>query len=301
MNEKDIEKVLKRYGVIITPIIIAVILLFTSIYTIQEGYVGIVKRFGKAIEQVDAGIHLKIPFTDSIQEIEVRTKKNTEKMMVATSEQMRAEAIVSINWTVKREAVLDLYKKYGSLAQFEERILDPRLREVSKQGIAMFTAEENINKRESVTNAIKEAFLEEITPFPVVINSVQYENISLPTNYLESIDRKQTAKNERDAEQFKLEKQKLEAMREVNTADAQKQARKLEADGIAYKIETEAKAQAKKVELLGKAEATAIELKAKALKNNPLIVELTKAQNWNGILPTTVMGDSSSVLMDLRK
>ncbi len=280
---------------------IGALLLLSGIYTINEGYIGIVKRFGKAIGQVEPGIHLKIPFVDSIRDIEVRTKKNTETMLVATSEQMRAEAIVSINWTVKKDSVLQLYKQYGSLKQFEERILDPRLREVSKQGIATFTAEENINKREAVTDVIKAQFLEEVANFPITIESVQYENISLPKNYLESIDRKQTAKNERDAEQFKLERQKLEAMREVNTADAQKQAQKLKADGIAYKIRTEAKAQAEKVEMLGKAEAKAIEMKSKALKNNPLLIELTKAQNWDGALPSTVMGENAGVLMDLRK
>ena len=51
----------------------------------------------------------------------------------------------------------------------------------------------------------------------------------------------------------------------------------------------------------GIAEAKAIDAKGKSLRNNPLIVELTKAQRWNGGLPTTVMGSSSSMpILDMR-
>ncbi len=288
-------------GSIVVVIIFGLATFFSGVYTVSEGYVGVVKRFGKAIDQVGPGLNVKIPFIDSVEDIEVRTKKNVEEMVGATSEQMRATIKVSINWTVKKEAVLSLYKQYGSLQQFEERILDPRLREVVKQSVAQYTAEENINQREKVTNTIRDAFLKEIKGFPVTINSVQYENITLPENYLASIDKKQTAKNERDAEKFKLERQKLEAMREVNTADAQKQAAQLKADGIAYKIKIEAHAQAEKIKLLGKAEADAIRQKALALQNNKMLVEYQKALSWDGKLPTTMMGESSNVLMDLRK
>ena len=300
MEELNPVKYIKHVvGGVVGLLTIAIVL--SSFYTVPEGYQGVVKRFSEAKDQVGPGLHWKVPFIDSVEEIEVRTKKNTETMSVATKEQMRAAAVVSINWTVKKEAVLELFKQYGSLSQFEERMLDPKLRDIAKRSISKFTAEDNINNREQVTDMIKSEFLDAVADLPVTIESVQFEDIQLPENYLRSIDAKQTAKNERDAEKFKLEKQKLEAMRAVNTADAEKQSAQLKADGIAYKIETEAKAEAAAIILKGEAEAKAIQAKATALKNNPLIVELTKAQNWNGTLPTTVMGDGTSVLMDIRQ
>ena len=280
---------------VVLPLIIA------TIYTVQEGHQGIVKRFGKVVGQVEPGIHLKYPVADSVIILEIRTKKNVEEMPVATKEQMRSIAILSVNYSIKKSEVLDVYKKYGSLDQFESRVIDPAFREVSKAGISKFTAEENINKRQDVTAVIKASFLDKMVGIPVVIESVQYEDIQLPKKYLESIDAKQTAKNQRDAEHFKLEKQKLEAMREVNTADANRQANEKLADGNAYRTRTEAKAEAEKVKMLGEAEAEAIKAKATALKNNPLVIELTKAQQWSGVLPTHILGDSTNLLMDMRK
>jgi len=180
------------FGIIGTGILIVGIGM--SVYTVDEGNIGIIKRWGKATEQVQPGLHFKIPIADNVIEIEVRTRKNVEKMPVATSEQMRASATVSVNWTVNQSSVLELYKKYGSLDQFESRILDPKLREASKAGIAKFTAEENINKRGQVTTVINDLFMSEIKGYPITINSMQYENIELPKQYLESINRKQTAK-----------------------------------------------------------------------------------------------------------
>ena len=272
----------------------------SSMYTVNEGHIGVIKRWSEAIAQVDPGLHFKMPFIDTVEEVEIRTRKNVEKMPVSTKEQMRAEAIVSTNWTVKKEFVLQLYKQYGSLAQFEERILDPKLRTMSKENISKFTAEENINKREVVSGNIYASLAESMASYPVTVDTLQYEDIKLPEKYLKSIDDKQTAKNERDAEAFRLAKQAQVAQQKVNTANAERDAAKARADGEAYKIEKEAEAHAKSISLKGKAEAEAIKAKAAALKSNPLIVELTKAQNWNGALPTTMMGDGQGVLMDLR-
>lgn len=280
--------------------IFVIIIGFSSIYTVDEGYMGVVKRLGQVTGQVNPGLHFKAPFIDEIIHLEIRTKKNVESMPVATKEQMRADATISVNWTVKKEAVLDLYKQYGSLEQFEERVLDPRLREVSKRSISKYTAEENINTREAVTDTIKSEFMEKVSGLPVTIDSIQYENIDLPQIYLTSINAKQTAKNERDAEQFKLEKQKLEAMRAVNTAEANKQSAQLEADGIAYKIKVESEAEAGKIAIIAEAEAKAMKIKAESLKSNVDLIEYQKAISWDGKLPQTVLGSNPGVLMNLK-
>ena len=49
-------------------------------------------------------------------------------------------------------------------------------------------------------------------------------------------------------------------------------------------------AEAESIRIKGLAEAEAITAKAKALGNNPLIVKLTEAQNWDGKLPATMLG-----------
>ncbi len=256
----------------------------SSFFTVEEGHVGIVKRFSEAKHQVNPGLHFKVPFVDTVEEIEVRTRKNIEKMPSSTSEQMPVTVDASVNWTVNKEAAIELFRKYGGLTQFEQRILDPRFRSATKSVIPQYTAEQLIQDRAVAIAGIESELIKEMEAFPVKVDNIQIENIVLPRKYLESIETKQTEKNLADAEKFRLERQKLEALREVNTADAQ-------AQGILKVAEAEAKA----TEIKGLAEAKAIEAKGKALRDNPLIIQLTQAQSWDGVLPQTVMGEKGAL------
>ncbi len=271
------------------PLALIVLAAFQSYYIVVEGHVGVVKRFGEAKHQENPGLHFKIPFIETVELIEVRTRKNAERMASSTKEQMPVTIEVSVNWTVNKEAALDLFKKYGGLLQFEQRILDPRFRSATKDTIPQFEAEQLIQDRASAIQGIERRLTEEMAGFPVAVDNIQIENIILPKKYISSIEIKQTEKNLAAAEKHKLERQRLEALRDVNTADAK-------AQGI-LKV---AEAEAQSILLKGRAEAKAIEAKAKALKNNPLIVKLTEAQTWDGQLPATIMGSSSLPILDMR-
>lgn len=290
MNQLQVSKPGASVLIMSVSAVVVAILLFLSFYTVEEGHVGIVKRFGEAKHQVDPGLHFKIPLVDSVEEIEVRTRKNVETMPSSTKEQMPVKAEVSVNWTVDKAAALDLFRRYGGLVQFEQRILDPRFRSVTKDSLPKFEAEQLIQDRAEAIMRIERMLIEEMSEFPVSVDNVQIENIQLPEKYIQSIQIKQTEKNLADAEKHKLERQRLEALREVNTADAK-------AQGIVKVAEAEASA----IRLKGEAEADAIEAKAKALRDNPLIVKLTEAQTWDGQLPKTVLGDGAMPILDFRK
>ncbi|BDY04311.1 SPFH domain-containing protein [Ferrimonas sp. YFM] len=275
------------------------VVITSTFYTVDEGHVGIVKRFGQAQQQVNPGLHVKIPLADSVQKLEIRTRKNVETLKAATHEQMPVDVDVSINWTVIRSEAFDLYRNYGGLDQFENRILDPRLRSAAKDAIARYKAEEIVQNRGKVIAKIEENVISTMSEFPVKLDSVQIENLVLPQKYLQSIETKQTEKNLAAAEKHRLERQKLEAQREVNTAEAKRDAEKARADGNAYAILTEAQAEAEAIKVKGLAEAEAMREKAGAIAQSPLLVEYVRAQNWDGKLPSTMMGSEQNVLWNL--
>jgi regulator of protease activity HflC (stomatin/prohibitin superfamily) len=296
---KDGKKINYKKGLIIPVILLAGMLVNGTIFTVDEGHVGIVKRFGKAVSQQEPGIHVKVPLMDDVVEMEVRTRKNVETMNAATAEQMPIKAVTAVNWTVTRSAAIDLYKQYGGLDQFEQRILDPRLRSASKAGLAEFKAEKIVQNRNEAIRRIEELLEEETAGLPIELGDVQLENLELPAKYIQSIETKQTELNLAAAEKHKLERQKLEAMREVNTATAQRDATKAKADGEAYKIRAEAEAQAYAITEKGRAEASAIKAKANAIASNQVLVEYIRAQQWDGKMPTTIMGGDNAVLWNM--
>ena len=281
------QTLLSFFGVFI--LILAIIVGWSSWYITPEGHVDVVKKFSKAEYVAEPGLNFKIPVVSTTDTIEIRTRNlRITQLAAATKEQMPVTAIVSMNWLVKKESVLHLYKDYGSLEQFESRVIIPRFTALAKESISKYTAEEAINKRDLVSATLKTTLVDSMKDLPVDISIVNIEDITLPEVYKKSIETKQTEKNLADAEVFKLQRQNLEAQKLVNTANA-------EADSIRAR----AQAEAESISLKGRAEAEAIQAKAKALNDNPLIVELTKAQNWNGQLPNTVIGSNIPMLMQM--
>lgn len=301
-NLPDLTQIMGKSKSVVVIIVMAFVLLivaFQALYTVDEGHVGIIKRFGEATEQVNPGLHVKIPFVDRIEVLEIRTRKNVEKLNASTHEQMPVTAEVSINWTVRRDQAFELFKSYGGLSQFETRILDPKLRSAAKDALARYKAEEIIQNRSRVITQIEELLLEEMKEYPVKLDSAQLENLGLPAKYIQSIETKQTEKNLAAAEKHRLDRQQLEAQREVNTANAKRDAAKATADGKAYSIEIEAIAEAQAIRVKGVAEAESIKKKADALSQSRVLVEYVRAQQWNGQMPQTMMGEGQNILWNM--
>lgn len=270
--------------------LIGLITVFDGYFITEEGTVDIVNRTGKIVRQTEPGLNFKIPFVESNRGIDIKTRKNYEEMPVSTSEQMPATGKVSLNWRASKDSVINIVSNYGSLDVFESNVLDPIFRDITKTTIAKYTAEDNTIKRDIVKSEITEGLKIAYKGLAVEVQNVNIEDIRFSDNYLQSINTKQTAKNLAEAEKFELEKQGLKAQQKTNTDRA-------EADGRLLI----AKADAESIELKGKAEALAIAAKALALKSDPLVIELTKAQRWNGSYLTTGIGQGTDVLLDIRE
>lgn len=266
--------------------VVALFAVIASFYTVDEGHVGIVKRWGKAVSQVNPGLHFKVPFMDTVEHIEVRQRKNVEELAAATANQLPITAVVSINWTANKESAMSLFIKYGGLKQFEDRILDPKLRSAAKAALSKYRADQLIRDRQAAVATIMDNMVGQLEGFPVTINSPQIENVGLPPVYAEAVLQKEKARENAEREKHRLEQQRLVALQKVNTAEAEAQAKRLAADAEAYRIVTEAKASAEKVLRIGK-----------ELEAFPIYVEQRRNLQWNGALPRVVMSPDTDVLM----
>lgn len=270
------------------PVLLLVAIVMMSWYTVAEGHVGIVKRWSEAKFQVGPGLHFKLPIADTVEHIEVRQRKNVEKLAAATSNQLPATATVSINWTANKTSAMDLFVSYGGLDQFEERILDPKLRSASKAAISKYTASEIIREREKVVSTIMDNMVAALEGFPITVNSPQLEDITLPPAYMESVQAKERAREDAIREKHNLERQRLESLRAVNTAEANAKAVRLAADAQAYQLIT-----------TSRAEAEASGVVNRALAQSPHYIELVKAKAWDGKLPVTMLGSGANTLLSL--
>ena len=286
---------------------IAATILFTflgSFYTVDTGQVAIVKRFGKAVRMETDGLHLKAPWVEDTVTMEIRTRKYQQVMIVSTTGkiedkngktkvelQMPSAVKISANWNIPKEYALEIYIKYGGLTQFEDRVLDPRVLKVTKASFPKYSIEEIVSNRQGVTDMITNALITSLEGTNVKMSNINIEDIEFPDAIATAIKKKQVAKEEAKTEQAVLDKQKLMSQQAVNTATAK-----------AGSINVVAEAEAKAIRLKGKAEADVIKEKANALKKGGrFIIQYTKAQNWNGVLPVVAGGSGALPFMDVGK
>ena len=256
----------------------AISIALLGVFRIEAGHVGIVKRFGNVIRVVDPGLHIKIPYADTVEEMEVRERAFTIKLEAASQDPLELPITVTVNWLVKRSNVKDLYVQFGSLAQFEQRIIQPRLNDVVKGVTSGYVVNDLLRKRTEYRDRSQKAFADRM-PDDVQITGFSVVNIGFPPEYTKAIRDKQVAREQAETERFVLERQKLTTTQVTQSAEAQRDADKARADGRAYEIKVQ-----------GEAQATAIRIMGEALARHPLVVEYKKVERWGGSFPSTFMG-----------
>jgi regulator of protease activity HflC (stomatin/prohibitin superfamily) len=264
----------------ITIILVIAILLtvWLGIYRIDAGHVGIVKRFGNVIAVVDPGLHVKMPYADTVEEMEVRERAFSMKLEAASQDPLELPITVTVNWLVKREKVKDLYIQFGSLQQFERRIIQPRLNDAVKGVTSGYTVNDLLRKRTEYRDISQKAFADRM-PDDIQITGFSIVNIGFPPEYTKAIRDKQVAREQAETEKYVLDRQRLTTTQVTQTAMAQRDADKARADGRAYEIKVQ-----------GQAQADAIRIMGEALAKHPLVVEYKKVERWGGQFPTTFMG-----------
>jgi regulator of protease activity HflC (stomatin/prohibitin superfamily) len=272
----------------IAAIVIAAIA-FGSFFTVDQGYRGVVLRLGAFVRVADAGLGFKLPFIDRVVRIRVQTNSKVYDRMEAYSrDQQLAELRLSVTYRIVPEMVNEVYAQFGSEDGLVSRLIDRRVNELAKTVFGRFNAVEAIQMRGSLNQQVSDAITAVIDQNIVVIESVQIEDIAFSSAYEQSVEARMMAEVEVQRRTQELEQQRIQAQIVVT-----------QAQGAADARVAEAKAQAEATILAGDAEASAIRVKGEALRDNPELIALITAENWNGVLPTTMLPGGTIPFIDL--
>jgi regulator of protease activity HflC (stomatin/prohibitin superfamily) len=268
--------------------ILFVMILFSTYFTIDQGERGVILHYGAIAGEAEPGLHFKLPFITSIEKISVqiqkesfaRTAEGDARMQAYSRDQQPATIAMSVNYHVTDASAV--YAQYGSLAGMEARVINPKTYEQLKNVFGQFDAADAIQKRASL-NAEVYAAIRTAVQGPVVIDSVQIEDISFSQQYEAAVEAR------------------MQAIVKQQQAEADKQKRIIDADASAYEVKAAADAKAHQIEVQGAAEAGAIKARGDALRDNPGLPTLVAAEKWNGVLPTTMVPGNALPFLNLAK
>ena len=258
-------------------------------YTVDEKERAVLLRNGALVEVSEPGLHFKVPVIDSVREISVATDTVMFDGLPAYSmDQQAATLRVSVSFNVDPSQVAELYKTYGSIENMVNRLISRHVPTQVENTFGKYTAIRAVQERGNFVADTMKAVREHAIG-PVQIESVQIENIDFSDAYEQTIEDRMKAEIQVKTREQMLETEKVQAEIRVTQAKAEAEA-KLE----------QARADAEATRLRGDAEADAIKARAAALASNQNLVELTKAEKWNGQLPATMIPNAAIPFLSVK-
>ena len=244
-------------------------------------------RWGAPIRVTEPGLNFKIPYVDSRHTVELRERAFTKTYELASRDPMELNVTVALNWAVNKQHVIQMYNQFGHLEQFEQRIIATRLPDAVKAVVSRFAVNELLTKRNELRDQARAAALAVIPQQIITITGFAVTNVEFPKAYTQQIAAVQVAREAANAQEQELRKQNFKAQEVFNTAKAQADATKAQADAEAYSIT-----------IKGKAQLDIQERQAAILKSNPLLVDWERAVRLvPGVLPHTFVGGDGSAAL----
>ena len=282
---------LVKVGVYSTLALLVIILISGSVFTIDQGDRGVILRNGAISDVASPGLGFKIPIITTVKEVSVQQQSVFYKNQPAYSyDQQPANMNVSVSYHVPSAKVSDLYAQYGSLDNLVLREISRQVPTQLENTFGRYTAVSVVQDRSKFVADLMLAIKASVASAPVVIDSVQVENIDFSDAYEHSIEARMAAEIEVEKKQQELKTAEVQAKIQVTNAQAN-------ADSQV----AEATAKAKSIELMGNAEAQAIKVKADALAQNANLTQYQLATKWNGVLPTTMTPDGAVPFIKINK
>jgi regulator of protease activity HflC (stomatin/prohibitin superfamily) len=269
-------------------VILFLIVLFSTYFTIDQGERGVILHYGAVVGEAEPGLHFKMPIVTSIEKISVQIQKEAfektasgdTRLQAYSRDQQPATIAMAVNYHVTDPSAV--YAQFGSLTNMKSRIINSRAYEQLKNVFGQFDAADAIQKR-ALLNAEVFAAIRGAVRGPVIIDSVQIEDITFSTQYETAVEAR------------------MQAIVKQQQAEADKQKRIIDADASAYEVKAASDAKAHQIEVQGRAEAGAIKARGDALRDNPGLPTLVAAEKWNGVLPTTMVPGNALPFLNINK
>ena len=257
-------------AIIIIIALFGLIILLNSFTSVPTGFVGIRTRFGKASQDiVQEGLNLQLPMIERIVLMDCRTQKAEINCSTASKDLQEVTLQVAVNYNVTVDNAYNIYKNIG--VNYESIMISPSILESVKGVTAQYTAEELITKRAEVSDKMEESLKSKIEDRGFYVIDFNVTDLDFSLAYNQAIEKKQVAEQEAKQAEYELEKAKIENEKKI--------------------AEAEANAKVMQVQDSSTTE-NALRLKELEIKRNFI-------EKWNGVLPSTVTGDSVIPFLDI--
>lgn len=249
---------------------------------------GVITRFGQIVRTSEPGLNFKWPFVEGYHDYRVDIQSLVvDHVETYTIDNQKLVANLNVNFRIPADGVTNIYTNVPDYEmRLQTMVIDRFKNALGKLNVVQVT-----QKRSDITLDINTTLKEEAKRlYGLEIVDFQITNIQYTHEFEAATEQAMTAKarveqNEQEKRQAEVvaDKVRIEATGRANAQIAA-------AHGEAESRLAIAKAEAEAIRVQGLAKAEAMTAQSKAIQSSPELVEMKKAEQWDGKLPQQMLG-----------
>ena len=200
--------------IFIVIILIAALIIIPGVRIINQYERGVVQRLGRFRKILDPGLHVIIPYIDTMRSVDVRTTPmDVPKQEVITKDNVtvNVDAVVYFRVIDAKKAVFETTNYAYATSTFAQTAL----RDVTGN----FDLDELLSKRNEISRQIKEIVDAQTDKWGIDIENVKLQNIELPSDMKRAMAKQAEAERERRAAIISAEGEKASAAAVAEAAE----------------------------------------------------------------------------------
>ena len=213
-------------GALIALAVVVVLLLVglgTAVNLVQQGFNGVVTRFGRYHREFGSGICLIWPFFDKLVRVDMReTPRTGDRQDVIT----RDNVAVAVNATIFSQ-VIDAKAALFNVSNYFIAI-DQQARTTLRNAFGNVSLDDALSQREQINAAMQQQMEQVTDKWGIRINRIEIVDISPPGQILQAMALQKQADQEKRARILQSEGQQQQA---INIAEGNRQAAIKQAEG----------------------------------------------------------------------
>lgn len=287
----------------------AIIMAFMCMERVPAGYVGVVYNMSGGVdgEVLTQGWHLVSPtkkvttYSIGIEQSYLTSEEKgdsekDESFNIPTSDGKTVKVNLEFSYRFDAERVTETFVQFKGRSgeSVKDTFIKPKIMAWTQEISATYPVTDIFGDKRTQINAELDSYLKEkFAPYGIIIDTVNFTDISVDEETAAAIQKKVTAQQELELANIEAQTAKVQAEKDKQVAliEAEKNKETAEIQAEQKRIQAQGEADAKKISAEAEAEAN----RKIAQSLTPELIEKMKIEQWNGDVPK-VQGNSTPIV-----